>query len=237
MTDSTLVFIIVFLSVFLQTSVGFGVALISMPVLVESVGYAIAAPLIALAAMTCRIFMLLRYRDHFSLRDVWRLIVVSMLFIPVGFLIANRINERVVEIGLGLIVTGYGFFLFLTPQLPSFERNRWAYSMGAISGVLAGAYNFGGTPAVVYATGREWPPRAFKSNLQAFAIISNTMVLLTRGLHGEFTGTVMEYYWLTLPAVALGLLAGFALDRYLKPLIFRRAVQMLLILVGLQLVF
>jgi uncharacterized membrane protein YfcA len=61
------------------------------------------------------------------------------------------------------------------------------------------------------------------------------MTIFTHGLSGNFTPDVWRHYVLALPAVALGLLAGFSLDRRLNPQRFRQVVLVLLVLLGLRL--
>jgi uncharacterized membrane protein YfcA len=237
MPDSIVVFIIVLFAVFVHASIGFGVALVSMPILATTIGLTVATPLVTLIAFTIRTLILVRYREIVQPQKIWRLMLAVTLGIPVGFWISQEVDGRLVERSLGIIVTGYALFALTNPRLPEFRARAWTYSLGTISGILSGAYNIGGPPLVIYATGQRWPPALFKSHLQGFAFVSGCLVLGTRALDGEYTSTVLGYYWIILPAIVLGLLAGFWLDRYIPPKAFRKAVQYMLLVVGLQLVF
>ena len=237
MPDSTIVFLVIFFAVFVHASTGFGIALVSMPILATTIGLTVATPLVALIGFTIRMLILARYREVVQPRKIWPLMIAVILGIPVGIWISREVAGRLVEQTLGIIVTGYALFTLTNPRLPAFKKHVWAYGLGTISGILAGAYNIGGPPLIIYATGQGWPPTMFKSNLQGFAVVSSCLVLGTRALDGEYTATVLGYFWIILPAIALGLLAGFSLDRYISPKAFRKVVQYLLLIVGLQLVF
>ncbi len=125
--------------------------------------------------------------------------------------------------------------MLVKPRLVWFQHKNWAYGLGFLSGVLAGAYNIGGPPAVVYATGKRWPPVTAKSNLQLISLLSGFLVIATRATNQEFTEIVMGHYLLGLPAIVIGLWVGFSSDGWLNGEGFRRGMLLLLLLIGLHL--
>lgn len=238
MLDALFVFAIVFFGIFVQSISGFGLALIAMPLLVTSVGLVVAAPLVALIAMVNRIMMMFYYREHFELREIWRMILASVIGIGIASLLfSNAGKSHAFEILLGVIVIGYALLNLINPRFPRLQGTWWAYPFGIASGILARLYNVGGPPVVMYANGRNWKPAEFKSNVQAFLFISTVLVLFTRWLNGEFTVEVMRYFWLTLPATVGALFAGVFVDRYINPVRFRRVILVLLVAIGFSLIF
>lgn len=57
-----LVFIIVFVAIFVQAVTGFGLALVSMPLLVLALDIQVASPLVALIGGVAELLLLLHYR-------------------------------------------------------------------------------------------------------------------------------------------------------------------------------
>ena len=90
---------------------------------------------------------------------------------------------------------------------------------------------------IVYADCNRWEPSEFKSNLQGFFIINSFVVMVSHLVVGNITPEVWRLFVVSLPAIGLGLVAGMTLDRWVKPAVFRRIVQVLLILMGLRLIF
>lgn len=84
MPDTVVVALIMILAGLIQGLTGFGSALVSMPVLVQTLGLAVAAPMFAVAVLFSEIAMMARYRHSFSVGRVWRLVAASVLLIPVG---------------------------------------------------------------------------------------------------------------------------------------------------------
>ncbi|MDX2075013.1 MAG: sulfite exporter TauE/SafE family protein [bacterium] len=231
------VFLIIAFSSFVQTASGFGIALISTPLLINLMGIGITAPLVALIAMLCRLVMLIHYHESFNFDEVWRLMITATLGIPFGFFLYISLNKHTVEILLGVIIVGYAVFSLISPKVPPMSDSRWAYGLGFIAGVLGGAYNMGGMPAVIYGTGRRWSPKTFKGNLQLVALVTGTLIIITRGASGEYTPDVLGLLLIGAPATVLGAVLGFWSDAYLKGMLFRRGVLLLMLVIGLDLIF
>jgi len=231
-----IIFFIIAFSSFVQTASGFGIALIATPLLINQIGIIMTIPLVALIAMLCRVVMLIHYHAHFNFHEVWRLMVAALFGIPFGFFLYISLNKHTVEILLGMIVIGYALFSLLTPKVPPMDDNRWAYLLGFVSGVLGGAYNMGGMPAVIYGTGRKWSPKTFKGNLQLVALITGTLIIITRGASGEYTPDVLGLMLIGAPATVLGALLGFWSDAYLRGALFRRLVLVLMLVIGIDLI-
>ncbi|HRF96035.1 MAG TPA: sulfite exporter TauE/SafE family protein, partial [Aggregatilineales bacterium] len=225
------IFFIIAFSSFVQTASGFGIALISTPLLINLLGIEVTAPLVALVAMLCRIVMLIHYHESFNFNEVWRLMVTATLGIPFGFFLYISLNKHTVEILLGVIIVGYALYSLISPKVPPMSDSRWAYGLGFIAGILGGAYNMGGMPAVIYGTGRRWSPKTFKGNLQLVALVTGTLIIITRGASGEYTPDVLGLLLIGTPATVLGAVVGFWSDAYLKGMIFRRGVLLLMLVI------
>ena len=85
-----LVFLIVFFAIFTQSLTGFGLALISMPLLTALLGVETAAPLVALFGLLAEVILLLYFREAVNVRVIWRLIVASIVGVPVGVVVIGR---------------------------------------------------------------------------------------------------------------------------------------------------
>lgn len=224
------------LAMFVQSAAGFGSALIAMPLIIQVLGLAVAAPAFALIGQTSGLIMMLRYRDSLDWRAVSRLLAASLLAIPLSIAVAQRIDQQLALAGLGLVMLAYAGYTLFGPQLPEIQNPRWGYLFGFFNGLLHGAYNTGGPPLVIYGTAARWSPREFKSNIQTVFFINGLMVILTHLLHGNITPRVLHAYVIMLPGLALGLLLGFLLDKRIPPELFRRAVLVLLIILGITLI-
>ncbi len=232
-----LIYISIALGVFTQTVSGFGIALVAMPLLIQVIDDDSAATLIILVGMVVKLIMLLRYRHSLTIQLIWRLMAAAIIAIPMGVALQARVPAATVRLILGIVVLFYAMLNLLRPQLPAFEGTYWAYGFGFLGGLLAGAYSAGGPPAVLYASGRRWSMTAFKSNLQAYALVTGLVVIVTRWHNGDLTPEVWQMFLIALPVMAVAQWAAFKLDAYIDAERFRKIVLFLLIIVGLQLIF
>jgi uncharacterized membrane protein YfcA len=193
-----------------------------------------AVPLVALITSTLEFFLLIRYRAAFNPRAVGRLIAASIFAIPIGVWALRRLDEKWLLVVLGAVMAGYALYALLNFRLPRLEHPAWAYIAGFLAGLLSGAYSVGGPPAIIYGDCRGWKPAEFKGNLQGLFLINDVLAIASHAVAGNLTPQVWTGYLAALPILALGILAGASLDRKLDPLIFRKIVLILLVIMGLR---
>jgi uncharacterized membrane protein YfcA len=215
---------------------GFGLALVSMPLLVLVLPIQVAAPLVALVGGLAETLLLLKYRAVFNIRAVSLLVVASILGIPVGVYLLGWVDEGVVTAVLGFIVVAYALYALIGFNPPELAQRGWAAIFGFVAGILGGAYNTSGPPVIIYGSCRRWPPAEFKSNLQGFFLVVSMIVIITHFMNGNITPVVWYNFFIAIPAILLALFVGFRLDKYIDPLRFRKIVLIALVILGVGLI-
>jgi len=228
--------LVLFAATFIQGVVGFGMALVAMPLLAVTLGIRAAAPLIALLGLLSPALIAWRYRQQLEWREIAPLAWGSLLGIPIGVALLRLVNEQIVTLALGLVLIGYGLYALRWAVPPWRGTARAAYGLGFAGGVLSGAYNTGGPALVIYGNSRRWPPRAFKANIQVLVVLHSISVVASHALAGNFTGDVWEVLPVGLLATAAGTGCGLLMDRFINEATFRRLVLLLLLVLGGRLV-
>jgi uncharacterized membrane protein YfcA len=227
--------LVVFFAVFTQSLTGFGSGLVSMAFLPDMLGVRTAVPMVALITGTLELILLIRFREAFNIKAVWRMALTTLLGIPLGVWALRGLSEKILLPGLGVVMTGYALYALFNLKLPRLEHPAWAYLTGFLSGLLSGAYSVGGPPVIIYGNCRGWQPDEFKSNLQAFFLLNDGLAIVYHAIAGNLTHPVWTGYLWALPMVGVGLLAGAGLDRFLNPQIFRKLVLVMLVIMGVRL--
>ncbi len=225
---------VLFLAAFTQSLSGFGLALVSMPLLVPLVGIRTATPLVALISVFVEAGLLFHYRAALNLRAIWRLVVSAVVGAPLGVILLTKVDERLAMVVLGIVIAGYAVYALANFRLPRLESPLWAFGAGLLAGMLGGAYNTSGPPVIIYGDCRRWPRDEFKSNLQGFFIVISAAVLASHFAKGTITPEIWRYGLYSAPALAVGALLGFASDRWLSPMTFRKIVLVLLVVTGVR---
>jgi len=194
----------------------------------------IATPLVALVAISIEVILLIYYRQSLNIPAIVPIIFAAMIGIPIGIIFLRNVNEDVIMIVLGIIITGYAVYALLGINLPKLLHPAWAYGIGFVAGIFGGAYNVSGPPVIIYGNCRNWTRSEFKSNLQGFFLVTSLFVAFGHVIGGNFTPEVLRLYLWSLPAIAIGIFGGIFLDHYLPPEIFRKIVLILLVILGFR---
>ncbi|MCB9453701.1 MAG: sulfite exporter TauE/SafE family protein [Anaerolineaceae bacterium] len=229
--------IVIFFAFFILSLTGFGHALIAMPLLIPIIGLTTAAPLVALASVVGTLAMLVYYYQHIRLRSVWRFIVASLIGIPLGVWLLKSIDNRIGMGVLAVLVIIYSVYSLMNLRLPQTKRLIWAYIFGLTTGILSGAYNTGGPPAVIYGTSNRWEPNEFRGNLRGISISNSIIVVAAHAVSHNLTPAVWMYFLYSLPALLIGTAAGILLAPRIPPRVFHKLVLVLLLALGIQLLF
>jgi uncharacterized membrane protein YfcA len=227
---------ILVLSAFVRGMIGFGNALIAMPLLALVVSVQIASPVVALANLTGILIILVRQWRSVDVRAAWRLTLSSLIGIPIGLLFIKNANESLVRVLLGAILIAFGLYYLIAPRLPYLRGEGTSYAFGLASGVLGGAYNTNGPPIVLYGALRRWPPENFRATLQGVFLPTNLMVIVGHVLAGLATPTVLKLYAYSRPLMLLATLLGMRLARRIPQGQFNRLVYAFLVAMGVLLI-
>jgi uncharacterized membrane protein YfcA len=236
MADEIIVLLAIFLAAFTQSISGFGSALVAMAILPPVIGIRTATPFVALVLFPLVVYLLFHYRKALNIGVIWRLTLAALIGIPIGILYFSHLNEEIVLTVLGIVITSYALYALFNFRLPKLSHPAWGYIAGFLGGLLGGAYNTPGPPVILYGDCRRWERDEFKSNLQGFFLVSSIVVNLGHAWSGNHTPAVWHYVLISLPALALGILAGATLNRYVNPELFRKIVLVLLVVMGLRLI-
>lgn len=226
------VLFILFISTFTRSALGFGDALIAMPLLALVLGMQIATPLVAFGASTIALTILLGEWRSVDIKAAWRLILSSLVGIPIGLFFLKTAPESVIKGVLGVLLIAFGLLNLINPKLPTFRNEKLAYVFGLVAGVLGGAYNTNGPPVVVYGTLRRWSPDSFRSTLQAYFLPTGGTILISHGLAGLWTPDVLRLYVYALPFIMLAIYLGGRVNKVISSGRFNRIIYASLVVMG-----
>ena len=235
-TTNLIVLGILFLSTFIRSALGFGDALIAMPLLTMVVGLQVATPLTAMGATTIAITILLRAWKKVDLKAAWRLVLTTLIGIPIGIYFLKAAPEIIVKSLLGIIITGFGLYNLIIPNLPKLKNENWAYLTGIIAGILGGAYNTNGPPVVIYGMLRRWDPVKFRATLQGYFLPTGLAILITHGMAGMWTPQVVNFYLYSIPVILGAVFFGGLINKRIPQGKFDKIIYGFLVLIGILLI-
>jgi uncharacterized membrane protein YfcA len=230
-----IVIITMFIAAFVQGVTGFAFAMVAMAVLSGVTSIQLAAPLVALTALTNHTLQCLYYRRAFDRIVVAKLLLGAVLGIPFGLLALRYLPETWMLIALGSIIVAYSLYSLLGPQGgPMLKAPGWIYGAGFLSGALNGSYNLPGPPVVVYASSQRWPQERFKGNLISFFWVNAALVVVGHSLEQRFSPEIIYQFAIAIPGIFLGQFLGVSLSKRLDPLLFQKITAAILAITGIR---
>jgi len=235
-TTTILVLAIIFLSTFIRSALGFGDALIAMPLLALVIGIQVATPLVAMGASTIAFTILLKSWRKVEIKAAWRLVIATWIGIPLGILFLKAAPEILVKSLLGILLMGFGAYNLFVPDLPKLLNEKWAFVTGLIAGILGGAYNTYGPPVVIYGILRRWNPEKFRATLQGYFLPTGLAILITHGLAGMWTTQVVRLYGYSIPVIIGAVLLGEKVNLLIPQGKFDKIIYGFLVVIGVFLI-
>jgi len=200
--------VVLFCATFVRSALGFGEALIAVPLLALALPVETAAPVAVLVSITVAAIIVAQDWRHVQVSTAVWLVLSSMIGIPLGLLVLRSVSEPVVKGALGVIVGGFATAALLNRGSYELKDDRLVWLFGVAAGVLGGAYGMNGPPLVVYGALRRWSPAHFRATLQGYFLPASMMGMVGYWTAGLWTPSVTRYYVVSLPAVVLAIAVG-----------------------------
>jgi len=198
-----------------RSALGFGEALIAVPLLAFVQPVEIAAPVAVLVSITVAAIVVAQDWRHVHVRSAAWLVFFTLPGIPLGLLLLRSVSEPLVKGALGVVVAGFAASALRRRAAYELTNDRWAWLFGVSAGVLGGAYGMNGPPLVIYGALRRWSPEHFRATLQGYFLPASLIGMIGYWAAGLWTPSVNRYYLLSLPAVLLAIPLGRVMNRRL----------------------
>lgn len=199
---------ILFFGALVRSTLGFGEALIAVPLLALVMPVTVAAPLMVLVSITIAAIVLLRDWRSVRFGSAGRLILSTFAGIPAGLWLLRALPETAVKATLAMVILAFSLYAISKGSTYALTDDRLAWLFGFQAGVLGGAYGMNGPPLAIYGALRRWEPTHFRATLQAYFLPAGIAGMAGYWLEGYWTAAVTDHYWRSLPGVFLAVAGG-----------------------------
>ncbi len=229
---------VIFLATLIRSTLGFGEALVAVPLLALRAPVSVAAPLAVLVSILVAGVVVAQDWRRIEMRSARGLILFSLLGIPLGVLLLAKTNDHLVRLILGLVIVGFSVHALTFGGGRRLERDHpgWLAVCGFVAGVLGGAYGMNGPPLAVYGALRRWSPQQFRATLQGYFLPVSLVGLAGYLYVGLWDAAVTRYFLWSLPGVAVAIVLGRTLNRRIRSDRFIRLLHGGLVLIGAVLI-
>ncbi|MDV7102821.1 sulfite exporter TauE/SafE family protein [Vibrio sp. TH_r3] len=182
---------IIFLGSFVQTAIGFGLAILAAPLLMLLSNDYVPVPIVIIALFITSLSTL-KNRSNIEVGELKSAIIGRVPGSVVGGLLLTYVSVQVLSLWLGIIVL-LSLLVSLLPFRIEPTRNKMAIA-GFLSGFMGTSSGIGGPPMAILLQHQE--ANKFRGNLSAFFLFSSIMSLVVQWLVGYLT---VEHIYMSLP--------------------------------------
>lgn len=228
------VVVVIFVATLIRSTLGFGEALVAVPLLALRIPVAVAAPLAVLVSVIVAGVIVVQDWRRIEFRSAAGLVVASLFGIPVGVFLLASTDDHVVKLLLGAIIGVFSIYSLTSGGALHLEEDHpgWLLGCGFLSGILGGAYGMNGPPLAIYGALRRWSPRQFRATLQGYFLPASVAGLIGYACIGLWTSEATRYFVLSLPAIVVAIVVGRVLNHRLEGNGFPRVVYSGLLVTG-----
>lgn len=227
--------VIIFVAGFIQGIVGFGSAMIAVSLLSVYLDIKLVIPLVALLSMIIVSIITFQLRNHFEYKKIHPLVIGSLVGIPLGAYFLKNMDGNIVRIILGILLTTYGIYQLVNKESRIAIKKSTGYVLGFFAGILGGAFNTNGPPAILYVVSQPWNPHQIKVTLNSYFFLCGILVIAFHAISGLTTLKVMQWFLILFPFLTIGTLLGSKLYNRLNPEKFRKLIFIFLLFMGMGL--
>jgi len=228
--------VIVLISALLQAALGFGFALIAVPLLMIVLPPQTAVICVFLLASVASVLTLRAAKSDVNVGEAKRLSIGAVLAMPLGVILLVSAPSIALRLLLGIVTIAAALWMLFGHEEPRDDHVPSAalgYVAGAISGVLNTALSTNGPPLVVYLRHRGLSTQAFRSTISVVFTVSNLVGLVFLALGGAIHKEALVLALLAAPSNLLGWMLGNAWSKHLAPHHFDRVVDVALLVSGI----
>ena len=220
----------------MRTVFGFGEALVTMPLLaLISFNIQTSTALIGALGLLVAIPVAIKYRQHIDLPTLKRLVLGSLLGIPVGILIIKLGSPIIIMKVLGSFIILYGVYNLYALRHPSQKSLQLSDKYDYVAGILGASFNSHGVPIVVYGTAKKWDADKLRGILQGHFVCVGTLVVLSQLGSGMWSMEVVKLLAAIIPLLFIVVPLGNWIGSKIDSQQFTKYVYVILIIFGLML--
>lgn len=233
------VVVVLFVATLIRSSLGFGEALVAVPLLALRLPVIVAAPLaVAVSVIVAGMIVAQDWRN-IEIKSAMGLLISALFGIPIGLFLLTHANEHSIKLLLGVLIAGFSIYSLVFRAKLHLVKDHLAWLLGAgfCSGILGGAYGMNGPALAVYGSLRRWPPQRFRATLQCYFFPASLIVLLGYATKGLYVPVITRYFIFSLPGIVIAVLIGRMVNRRIRGDSFFQYVYIGLTTIGFVLIY
>ncbi len=191
---------------------GFGVATVSMSLLLLFLDPIIAIPLVAIIALIATGWIAYRIKEKGTFKRILPILIGAVFGVPLGIMTLNIVNKEYLSIGIAIFFIIYSFYglFFSRKRLNIFKKNnKTASIIGLFAGYLNATVNIDGPLVALYESGDiEDNKNAYKDAIATYMFLTCILTVSGHVISGRVNLELIQILIYAIPAILVGIYIG-----------------------------
>ncbi len=227
--------VVVSAAYFVRGIAGFGSGLIAIPLLAQVLPLAVVVPAIGLLDYLGSLTHGTQHRSAIRWRELLPLLPFTLLGVVIALFLFKRVDGDALRRALGVFVVAYALYTLLMRQSPDTGSRLWAVPGGGLGGLVGTLFGTGGPFYVIYLGLRGLGKAEFRATIAMIFLIDGAARIVGYLGAGFYGGDVLLLAGLSLPLMAVGMVAGGHVHTGITQAQFQKGIGVLLLGSGLAL--
>ena len=234
---AALIIVIAMLGSFMQSTAGFGYAVICMALMPLIIPFRSAVVIEVFTAFVLVLIIAIKLRKHINFRLILWPALSAILVSNLGIFTLMISNERNLRVILGLVLVILSFyFIFWGGNIRVKPNVFTGLAAGALSGFFGGLLGIGGPPMAAYLLSTTDDKMEYSATLQCFFVVVNIYIMSTHIFLGNVNIHEIMLGGAAILGLGVGIFLGIKVFRRLSIVNIRKFVYVFMAVAGVYLV-
>lgn len=215
------------LSSFLQSSIGFGAAVVMVNVLPFVFAPTKAIIISQSACIFLNAYILIRTYKNIRWDVLIPLLLPSLVCAGLVTKLSLNIDRRLMLISLGVLFILLSiYFSFIANKIKLKPSKLSAFVIGTVSGTMNGMFGAGGPPAILYLAPSLDDKNEYLATSQLFFLGTNLISFVIRIIYGDIVSSDMPIFLTAIASSLIGALIGMHFTNRINGIVLKRFVYL-----------
>ena len=206
------------------STIGFGIGMASVPVLLLVLEPQSAVVVMNTVALGLEASVVLESRANLPLREIAPIALAGLLGVPVGVFILSSVDAGALRITISAVIIALALVTALDLRF-TIPRPRLAgLAAGFLAALALSAFGVGGPLVALYLLALRWPPLATRASMAFYLLTIDVVSVVGYGVTGLYTLERLALILVAVVPVLVGLRLGLSLVGRMNEAVFRHAV-------------
>ena len=225
--------IVLLLSGFVQGLVGFGSALVAVPLLSLFMNPKVVVPLTLVHGLLMNMYLSVRNRGNIQRKRVLPLFLSGALGIPFGAAILIILPSNALKVLMGIVISIFSLLLLFGISYRMKREGKALIPVGLASGILNGSVSMSGPPVILFLSNQNVKKAHFRANLVTYFFLLNIVTMIIFHATGILSEDILILSLILVPPLPVGILVGENLSHRVSEEWFRKIALILVMIAGL----